>query len=53
MQIRVQQDRWILGLRDLALPRGWPFEDVGEASARTRSMHDLLQLASFRRAAAS
>jgi SAM-dependent methyltransferase len=42
MQFRVRQDRWILGLHGLALLRGWPFEDVGEASARMRSMHDLL-----------
>lgn len=42
MQLRVRQDRWILGLHGLALLRGWPFEEVADASARMRSMHDLL-----------
>ena len=42
MRLSVQQRRWDLGLHGLALLRGWPFGDPGDADARVEAMRRLI-----------
>jgi ubiquinone/menaquinone biosynthesis C-methylase UbiE len=42
VKLRLRPERFIVGLRGLALLRGWPFEDPEEADAQLEAIRELL-----------
>jgi ubiquinone/menaquinone biosynthesis C-methylase UbiE len=42
MKLRLRRERFLVGLRGLALLRGWPFEDPGIADAQLDAVRELL-----------